>query len=94
MAGHRERIEEVVDVVEGVDRVRHLVLYNDDYNTFDWVIRCLVEVCGHSLQQAEQLTYLVHFKGKATVKTGELSVLVPMKEALVDRGLSAVIQSD
>lgn len=70
-----------------------LIVYNDDFNTFDWVIKCLVEVCNHTEEQSEQLSILVHFKGKATVKTGPLSVLRPMKEALVDRGLSAVIET-
>jgi ATP-dependent Clp protease adaptor protein ClpS len=70
-----------------------LIVYNDDYNTFDWVIQCLMEVCDHTHEQSEQLSILVHFKGKATVKTGTMSVLKPMKDALIDRGLSAVIES-
>ena len=45
-----------------------LLVYNDDYNTFDWVIKCFMEVCGHTFEQSEQLSLLVHFKGKAVVK--------------------------
>lgn len=70
-----------------------LIVYNDDHNTFDWVIKCLMEVCNHTHEQSEQLSILVHFKGKATVKTGTMTTLKPMKDALVDRGLSAVIES-
>lgn len=70
-----------------------LIVYNDDFNTFDWVIQCLMEVCDHSQIQSEQLSILVHFKGKATVKTGSLTQLRPMKDSLVDRGLSAVIET-
>ena len=70
-----------------------IIVYNDDHNTFDWVIQCFMEVCNHSHEQSEQLSILVHFKGKASVKTGTMSVLKPMKDALVDRGLSAVIES-
>ncbi len=70
-----------------------LIVYNDDYNTFDWVIQCLMEVCSHSQEQSEQLSILVHFKGKATVKTGSMTALKPMKDALVERGLSAVIET-
>lgn len=69
-----------------------LVVYNDDVNTFDWVIQCFTEILDHSLVQAEQLTLLVHFKGRATVKTDSEKVLKPFKDALVDRGLSAVIE--
>jgi ATP-dependent Clp protease adaptor protein ClpS len=70
-----------------------IIVFNDDHNTFDWVIRCFMEVCGHTHEQSEQLSLIVHFKGKATVKTGDFDTLKPMKDALVDRGLSAVIES-
>jgi ATP-dependent Clp protease adaptor protein ClpS len=85
-------LEEVVleDVKEA--RVRDLILYNDDVNTFDHVIECLVEICKHDLIQAEQCTYIVHYNGKCTVKSDSYLNLKPMKEGLIDRGLSAVIQ--
>ncbi len=70
----------------------HLIVYNDDHNTFDWVIECFIEILEHTPEQAEQLALIIHFKGKATVKTAPKSVLKPKKDALVDRGLSAVIE--
>ncbi|MFZ1703709.1 MAG: ATP-dependent Clp protease adaptor ClpS [Saprospiraceae bacterium] len=70
-----------------------LIVYNDDHNSFDWVIQCFVEVCQHSQEQSEQLSLLIHFKGKATIKTGDFDTLKPMKDALVDRGLSAIIET-
>ena len=73
-------------------RTRDLILYNDDYNTFDFVIQCLVEICEHDELQAEQCTYIVHYTGKCAVKSGSYSKLNPMREALCDRGLSAVIE--
>lgn len=69
-----------------------LLVYNDDFNTFDWVIQCFMEVCNHTFEQSEQLSLIVHYKGKAIVKTGNLENLKPMKDALVERGLSAVIE--
>ena len=69
-----------------------LIVYNDDFNTFDWVIQCFMEVCNHTFEQSEQLSLIVHYKGKAIVKTGAFKKLKPMKEALVERGLSAVIE--
>ncbi len=69
-----------------------LLVYNDDFNTFDWVIQCFMEVCNHTFEQSEQLSLFVHYKGKAIVKTGDVEKLKPMKEALVERGLSAVIE--
>ena len=69
-----------------------LIVYNDDFNTFDWVIQCFMEVIQHSYEQSEQLAMIIHFKGKATVKTASREILKPLKDALVDRGLSAVIE--
>ncbi len=83
-------VEEDIDTDE--DEPAHLVVYNDDYNTFDWVIQCFMEVLGYDSIQAEQLTHIIHFKGKATVKTAPAKELKPLKEALIDRGLSAVIE--
>lgn len=78
----------------GSGNFAHLIVYNDDFNTFDWVIKCFMEVCKHTAKQAEQLSILIHFKGKATVKTGEKAKLKPLKDALVDRGLSATIEEE
>ncbi|HNP49739.1 MAG TPA: ATP-dependent Clp protease adaptor ClpS [Bacteroidia bacterium] len=89
---HDLEFKEVVDekVVEA--RQRDLVLFNDDVNTFDFVIEALIEVCNHDSLQAEQCTYIVHYNGKCVVKSGSYSDLNPMREALCDRGLSAVIK--
>lgn len=70
-----------------------LIVYNDDFNTFDWVIQCFMEVCNHTFVQSEQLSLIVHYKGKAIVKTASFETLKPMKDSLIDRGLSAVIES-
>jgi ATP-dependent Clp protease adaptor protein ClpS len=91
-----EELEEVLveDEVEDTDsgKVSQLIVYNDDHNTFEWVIQCFMEVLGHTHAQSEQLSLIIHFKGKATVKTAPKSVLKPKKDALVERGLSAVIE--
>jgi ATP-dependent Clp protease adaptor protein ClpS len=70
----------------------HLVLYNDDVNTFDFVIDSLIEVCRHDRIQAEQCSIIIHNNGRCSVKDGARRKLVPMCEALLDRGLSATIE--
>ena len=90
---HPQReLEEEVLVLDDVKEENKLVLYNDDVNTFDFVILCLIEICQHTLEQAEQCTLLVHYKGKCTVKTGSMEVLKPMHEKLLSRGLTSEIQ--
>jgi len=83
----------MVDEDISTGETSQIVVFNDDYNTFDWVIQCFMEVCDHTHEQAEQLSILVHFKGKASVKSGSMTFLKPMKDALVERGLSAVIET-
>ena len=73
----------------GVDS--RLILYNDEYNTFDFVIECLKEICELDVQQAEQITLLAHFKGKATCKKGQREVLEPMCAKLDSRGIEAEV---
>jgi ATP-dependent Clp protease adaptor protein ClpS len=87
-------VDVMVDELTDVGETAELIVYNDDFNTFDWVIQCFVEILQHSSEQAEQLSILIHYKGKATVKTAPFPVLRPLKDALVDRGLSAVIESE
>lgn len=83
--------EEEVALLEKEDEVYKIVLWNDDVNTFDDVINALVEICEHTLEQAEQCTILVHYKGKCTVKTGSLEKLKPMHEKLLSRSLTSEI---
>ncbi len=88
--------EEVLVAEEELDEVSNqfqLIVWNDDVNTFDWVIKSFIEICGHSSQQAEQCSLLVHFKGKAIVKTGAKTELRPMREGLIDRGINATMES-
>ena len=88
-------VQELEDIMllEDTGQKAELIVYNDDFNTFDWVIQSFMEVCSHSFEQSEQLSLLVHYKGKATVKTGPMNELKPLKDALIDRGLSAVIDT-
>ena len=87
--------EELVEVAleEEIDNevVRDLVVFNDDVNTFDHVINTLVKVCKHTQEQAEQCSYIIHFKGKCTVKNGMFPELVPLRQGIVDAGISAEI---
>ena len=89
-----EQIEELLleDELTDVGNKAQIIVYNDDHNTFDWVIDCFVDVLKHSAEQAEQLSMIVHFKGKACVKTAAMNVLKPLKDGLIDKGLSAVIE--
>lgn len=85
---HKE-IQDENDVLQNHER--SLVLHNDDYHTFDYVIDALIEICKHDQPQAEQCTLLIHYKGKCDVKKGSFSYLRPLKNALVQKDLKATI---
>lgn len=84
--------QEDVDVLTDHENQKALLLYNDDFNTFDFVTESLIKVCKHDALQAEQCTYLVHYTGKCVVKNGTFKVLKPLCEALLERGLTARIE--
>jgi ATP-dependent Clp protease adaptor protein ClpS len=81
-----------VDVMEKTLHPFNLIVWNDEVNTFDWVIETLVEVCGHSEEQAEQCAMLIHFKGKYAVKNGDYDTLKPMCNSITERGINATVE--
>jgi ATP-dependent Clp protease adaptor protein ClpS len=70
----------------------NLIVWNDEVNTFDWVIKSLMEVCGHTEEQAEQCALFIHFKGKYGVKHGDFDTLRPMRDAITERMINATIE--
>ena len=85
-----EQLEDVAIELESLLE-NELIVFNDDVNTFDHVIDTLVEVCNHTREQAEQCTLIIHYKGKCTVKYGSYDELVPMRNAICERGISAEV---
>ena len=88
---NQHKKQEDFDVLEQELNLHEIILFNDDVNTFDHVIESLIDVCNHSSVQAEQCAYLVHFKGKCAVKSGEYDELKPRCTRLLNLGLSAEI---
>ena len=85
--------QQLIDVLEAIEitDVKDLVVFNDAFNTFEHVIQTLIRVCEHTQEQAEQCTWIIHHKGKCTVKTGAFDVLRPMREAICKEGIDAKI---
>ena len=86
-----EVLEEVLIEDETIGS-RELIVLNDDYNTFEHVIKTLIRVCKHTPEQAEQCTLLIHYKGQCSVKQGTFEELKPMCEAIHEVGIGAEIQ--
>jgi ATP-dependent Clp protease adaptor protein ClpS len=69
-----------------------LVVWNDDVNTFNWVIETLIKVCGHTPEQAEQCAIIIDSVGKYAVKNGSYEILKPQCDAITERGINATIE--
>jgi ATP-dependent Clp protease adaptor protein ClpS len=69
-----------------------LIVWNDEVNTFEWVIETLIEICQHSQEQAEQCAMIIHTKGKYAVKEGSYDHLKPMCDAITERGIGATVE--
>ncbi len=80
------------DLLDTIVPSFNLIVWNDDVNTFEWVIETLIEVCQHTAEQAEQCAYIIHFNGKYAVKNGDYNELKPMREAITNRGINATIE--
>jgi ATP-dependent Clp protease adaptor protein ClpS len=89
----KEKILHKDDKLKSGNESGSLILYNDDINTFEHVIKSLVEVCGHDAVQAEQCALIVHFKGSCEVKTGVVEVLNAMSRSLNAKGLNSKVES-
>jgi ATP-dependent Clp protease adaptor protein ClpS len=80
------------DILTDLESPYSLIVWNDEVNSFDWVIQTLIEVCKHSTEQAEQCAMIIHTQGKYAVKQGSYDELKPMCEAITDRGIGATIE--
>ncbi len=85
-----EDVEE--DVLTAYEKSYQIIVWNDEVNTFDWVIETLIEVCGHTEEQAEQCALLIHTQGKYAVKNGSYKELKPKCDAITERGIGATIE--
>lgn len=84
--------QDEIDVLTEATSDFQLVVWNDEVNTFDWVIETLIEVCGHTTEQAEQCALFIHTRGKYAVKNGDYDTLKPMCNSITERGINATVE--
>jgi ATP-dependent Clp protease adaptor protein ClpS len=80
------------DILTSHEEPCNLIVWNDEVNTFEWVIEALIEICGHTQEQAEQCSYIIHFQGKYAVKEGSYEELKPLCDAITERGIGATVE--
>jgi ATP-dependent Clp protease adaptor protein ClpS len=87
----KEKVQPSRENQELLSSQKDLILYNDDVNTFDFVIETLIEVCGHDALQAEQCALIAHLNGKCTVMSGSFEELKPIHNEMTNRDLTVSI---
>ena len=89
-----QTLEDVdIDVEISTTKPFQLIVWNDEVNTFEWVIETLIEVCGHTEEQAEQCSMIIHTRGKYAVLHGSYETLKPQCDAITERGIGATIEA-
>ncbi len=88
----KTKLNPEIDLLTMTEELCCLIVWNDDVNTFEWVIQALIEVCGHHQEQAEQCAIIIDSKGKYAVKEGDYDTLKPMCDAITERGINATIE--
>ncbi|MEI6694623.1 MAG: ATP-dependent Clp protease adaptor ClpS [Bacteroidota bacterium] len=90
MVKEKNRISDKTDEV--LSNIKEIILFNDDFNTFDFVIDTLIELCEHEPEQAEQCAMIVHYKGKCSVMSGAYTELKPICIEMSNRNLTVEIK--
>jgi len=69
-----------------------LILFNDDENSFAYVMACLIKFCGHDPHQAEQCALVADLAGQCTIKHGCWAQIDTIKEFLEAQGLKVKVE--
>ena len=88
----KEKKSPEVEIIEKEAELRSLILYNDDVNSFDFVIETLVDVCEHDFLQAESCAWIAHYKGKCSVKKGSFEDIKIRYTEMTNRTLTVEIR--
>lgn len=86
-------LEPEIDEQTNVGIPFQVVLYNDDWHTFDEVISQLQKAVNCSFDKARDFAFTVHIRGQATVYKGELSRCLKVTSILEEIALHTQIVS-
>jgi len=77
--------------MRGQEEEKSLLLINDDVNSFNHVIKTLIDICGHDEMQAEQCAVLTHHKGGCVIKMGDPVTLEKLSMKLKELNLDTIV---
>ena len=74
-------------------KTHKLTIYNDDVNSYEYIMACLIRFCKHEPIQAEQCAVIAHNTGRCTVKTGNFNDIFEIHKDLKEMDILTEIQS-
>jgi len=80
------------DVSLHLEGMYQVILFNDDVNTTEHVVSCLMDVFGHSQQLAEKLMLDAHRAGRTVVEVEPRELAQLHKYQLQSYGLTAAVE--
>lgn len=80
------------EILSAVKKSHRLILWNDETNTFDHVIHCLVKYLDYTEIQAEKIAWTVHTKGKCPILEGSWTEVEVYRKILKQEGLTVTVE--
>jgi ATP-dependent Clp protease adaptor protein ClpS len=86
-----KQYEITTDETSDVDISSRVILYNDDWHTFEEVITQLIIATNCGFEKARNFAFEVHVKGKAIVFAGSMSQCLKVSSVLEEISLHTQI---
>ena len=92
MQNPSETGEEQIVTTQDTTTSARVILYNDEWHTFDEVINQIIKAVQCPRDKAESLTWEVHNRGKACVYDGEMPECIRVSSVLEEIALHTQIE--
>lgn len=79
------------EILSSLKVLHRLILWNDDTNTFEHVIYCLIKYLDYAEPQAEKIAVTVHNDGKCAVLEGSFTEMEVYRKILQQEGLTVTV---
>ncbi|WP_039053929.1 ATP-dependent Clp protease adaptor ClpS [Sphingobacterium sp. T2] len=80
------------ELLASVKENHRLILWNDDVNTFEHVIYCLMHHLQYTETEAERIAWKVHTEGKCAILEGSFTELEVYRKVLKSEGLTVTVE--
>ncbi len=80
------------EILSGLKEMHRLILWNDDVNSFDHVIFCMMKYLDYSEQQASKIAWKVLNEGKCAILEVSFTEVEVYRKILQQEGLTVSVE--